>query len=146
MTTIAYRDGVLAADTLATSNDVRDDYGPKIWRVGRLLVGASGSRPLCLRFRDWVANGMGGESPFYGDNKGNGIVIAPDSVVAWSESGSWPVAAPFYSLGSGYQLAMGAMEMGATAEQAVAASIKHDCLSGGEITVLSLAPRLAAAA
>jgi len=48
------------------------------------------------------------------------------------------VRAPFYALGSGYQVAMGAMEFGATAEEAVRAAIKWDTGSGGDVTVLRL--------
>lgn len=141
MTTIAYRDGVLAADTLSTSNGLVDDYGPKIWRLGRLLVGAAGSRALCLKFRGWVASGMGGEGPFDGKDEGNGLVIPPEGpLVCWSYLGCWPVNAPFYALGSGYQIAMGAMQMGATAEQAIQAAAAHDTMTGGEITVLRRGP------
>lgn len=136
MTTVAYRDGVLAADTLSTCNGLIDDYGAKVWRVGKVLVGAAGSRAVCLKFRDWVAGGMEGDSPMADD--ANGIVVSSAAVVCWSEKGPWPVTAPFYSLGSGYQVALGAMEMGATAEQAVSAARKWDLGTGGEITTLKL--------
>lgn len=144
MTTIAYRDGVLAADTLATSNGLRDDYGTKVWRVGKVLVAAAGTRALCLKFREWVAAGMDGESPF-AKGDGNGIVVSDAGIVCWSENGCWPVGQPFYALGSGYQVAMGAMEMGATAEDAVRAAIKWDTSSGGEITALPLKQQESAA-
>lgn len=137
MTTLAYRDGVLAADTLATSNGLRDDFGPKIWRHGDVLIGGAGSRALCLKFRDWVIGGMDGESPFEkGD--GNGIVVSPIGIVCWSENGCWPVRQPFYALGSGYQVAMGAMEMGASAAEAVRVAMKWDCGTGGEVMELRL--------
>lgn len=136
MTTIAYRDGALAADSLSTANGLRDGMGVKVWRVGEALVSACGSRSLCLKFRAWVAGGMEGQSPFEGTEEGNGIVATPARVICFGQHGSWPVDAPFYSLGSGYQIAIGAMEMGATAEQAVSCAIKHDIGSGGEITVL----------
>lgn len=137
MTTIAYRDGVLASDSLTTSNGLRDDYGPKIWRVGKALVGAAGSRALCLKFREWVAAGMEGDNPF-SKGDGNGLLVSEAGVVCWSESGCWPVRQPFYALGSGYQIAMGAMEAGATAREAVSAAIKWDTSSGGEVQVLRL--------
>lgn len=139
MTTIAYRDGVLAADSLSTSNGLRDNVGRKIWRVGRLLVGAAGGRGDCLRFRAWVAEGCIGPNPFVGSEGGNGLVITPEGQVAcWGTAGPWPVTSPFYSLGSGYQIAVGAMEMGASAEEAVRAAIVHDTCSGGPVQTLRL--------
>lgn len=137
MTTIAVRDGVVAADTLLTANGLRDDFGPKVWRVGKVLVAACGSRPTCLRFREWVAAGMRGDSPF-NDEDGNGIVVSHAGIVCWSKKGCWPVRQPFYTLGSGYQVALGALEAGATAEEAVRAAIKWDTGSGGEVMVMSL--------
>jgi hypothetical protein len=137
MTTIAYRDGVLAADSLATSNGLRDDYGSKIWKIGRVLVGACGDRAICLKFREWVANGLEGDSPFQGKEDGNGIVVAPGgNVVCWGNHGPWPVSTPFYSLGSGYQIAIGALEMGATASEAVEIAARHDTSTGGRVAEL----------
>lgn len=82
MTTIAWRDGVLAADTLFTDGGARCDYGPKIFRVGAALVGFCGSRAMGLRFRQWVAEGMRGESPYQGEAVGNGFVATARGVVA----------------------------------------------------------------
>ena len=115
MTTIAYRDGVLAADMLSTSHGARDAFGPKIWRCGGVLIGAAGSRALCLKFRSWVIAGMSGESPWEGKDDGLGIIVSRAGIVCWGHLGPWPVREPFYTLGSGYQFATGAMEMGASA-------------------------------
>lgn len=135
MTTIAYKDGILAGDTLSTCNGLRDDYGTKIWRVGRVLVGAAGSRGECLRFREWVAGGLVGSPPL---TETNGIVVSPASVVCWSEKGCWPVSAPFYAIGTGYELALGAMAHGASADEAVRIAAQFDTRTGGEVTALSL--------
>jgi len=140
LTTIAYRAGVLAADTLHTWNGTRDLYEPKAWRVGDKLVAASGSTSLIMRFREWVAAGMEGESPMHGVEKGgNGLVVTADGVTCFDIHGSWPVREEHYALGSGSDIATGAMAMGATAEEAVRAAIRFDTGSGGEITVLRLA-------
>jgi hypothetical protein len=138
VTTIAYRDGVLAADTLCTANGLRDDYATKIWRHGKVLIGGAGSRALCLKFRDWVVGGMEDDCPIQDNDDANGILVTPVGVVCWSASGPWPVSSPFYALGSGYQVAMGAMQVGATAEQAVEAALRWDTGSGGEVHTLSL--------
>jgi hypothetical protein len=136
LTTIAWRNGYLAADTLWTANGARDDYGPKIERIGTLLVGCSGPVPVGIKFRAWVSGGFNGPSPLDGD--GNGLIVWPHGVVGWCQAGPWPVSAPFYCLGSGSDYATGAMEMGATAEEAVRVAMLHDYCTGGEITVLKL--------
>lgn len=138
MTTIAYRDGVVAADTLSTCNGLRDDYGPKVWRKGRVIMAACGSRATCLQFRIWVSSGMEGPHPFEKDPDGNGLVVSPAGVVCWSEHGPWPVRSPFYALGTGYQVALGAMEHGATAEEAIRAAIRWDTRTGGDVTAYRL--------
>lgn len=139
MTTIAYRSGILAADSLMTCNGLRDDYRQKIFRVGKVLVGGSGSSATCLKFRDWVAAGMQGESPFSGSDGGNGIVVSEAGLVCWGSSGPTPIInSSFYSLGSGYEIALGAMDQGASAEEAVRAAIRWDTRSGGDVTVLHL--------
>jgi hypothetical protein len=97
---------------------------------------ACGSRALCLKFEDWVKAGMVDASPFEGKEDGNGLVVSPDRVVCFGDSGCWPINSEFYALGSGYQIAMGAMEHGATAPEAVRAAIKWDTISGGDVTVL----------
>ena len=135
MTTIAYRDGVLAADSLATCNGMRDGYGAKIWRVGRLLVGGAGSRAECLKFRDWVVAGMKGRPDIA---ETNAIVVSPEHVVCWSEKGCWPVAEPFYAIGSGYEIAIGAMAVGADAERAVHIAAQYDTRTGGDVITLRL--------
>lgn len=138
MTTVAYRDGVLAADTLTTANGNVDGYLPKISRVGRVLVGFAGSIPVGLKFRQWVADGMHGDSPYEGGDTGNGLVVSDAGIVCWSGKGQWPVTTGYYALGSGSDIAMGAMEHGATAEEAVRIAARVNVDTGGEITVLRL--------
>lgn len=80
MTTIAYRDGMLAADSLFTDDNQRDSYGAKVFRIGGLLVGFAGSLALGLRFRDWVRGGLEGASPYRGiggfDTQSGGDIVA----------------------------------------------------------------------
>lgn len=138
MTTIAWDGKTLAADTLATSNGLRDNKTIKIWRHGGALIGACGSQALCERFRTWAIAGMEGKSPFEGADDGNGLVVTQEAVLCFGNNGCWKVSEPFYTLGSGYQLALGALAMGATAKQAVEVAAKYDTSTGGEITALSL--------
>lgn len=137
MTTIAYRNGVMAADSLTTSNGARDGIVRKIDCVHGVLIGAAGSLAACQAFRAWVIAGMQGPDPFRNDDVGNGLLVAPDgTLVVFSVTGPATMQTPFYALGSGYQFAMGAMAYGATAEEAVRVARQFDTQTGGEIITL----------
>lgn len=138
MTTIAYRAGVLAADTLFTDDNQRDSYGAKVFRIGGALVGFAGSMALGLRFRDWVRGGMDGPSPYAGVGGGNGLIVSRTGVLGFCANGAWPVEEPFYTLGTGGPFALGAMAMGADAQEAVAVAMRFDTQSGGDIIALRL--------
>jgi hypothetical protein len=138
LTTIAWDGRTLAADTLTTCNGAFDGYGPKIHIERGVMVGGAGSSAIYERFRDWVRTGMVGDCPLQKD-VGNMFVIPPvGHAVMWCDDGPFRIATEKWALGSGENYALGAMEMGATAEQAVRVAMKHDRHSGGEVTVLSL--------
>ena len=137
MTTIVWDGRTLAADTLATANGLRDNRNVKIWRHGQALVGACGDQAACHKFRQWVIDGMAGNNPFH-DADGNGIVVTKDRALCFGTHGAWVVSEPFYSLGSGYQIALGALAMGATARKAVEIAARYDTMTGGDITELHL--------
>jgi len=64
MTIIAYRDGVLAADTQATQGEShRGASITKIAKRGTVLAAAAGAMPGALRFLDWFRSGMPGDTP-----------------------------------------------------------------------------------
>ncbi|MEX0859632.1 MAG: hypothetical protein WD017_01690 [Cucumibacter sp.] len=140
MTTIAYRSGILAADRLVTSNNTRAGRYRKIVRsAAGHLAGASGELHEVDRFLKWVAAGCEGDPPV-AKGKVNGLLIYPTGrVVEWEGLANLvDVRAPFYATGSGWELALGAMEMGADARRAVEVAIKFDANSGGGIDVLKL--------
>lgn len=139
MTTIAYRDGVLAADTLNTSGTYRDGYVTKIVKKGRILAGASGCGIMTRRFLDWVRAGMPGDAPAMvnGEDKAYGHIFMPDGTRLTLWPNGWATdRQAFWADGSGWEFAKGAMAMGASAEQAIGIAVQHDTKSGGEIVVL----------
>lgn len=139
MTTIAYRDGVMAADSLTTCNGMRVAYVRKVWKCGRLLVGAAGDGALGRKFLQFVKDGIKDDGPFTGKTEGNGVVITPDNkIVCWGTGGASVYDWPYFALGSGEAIATGALEAGATAEEAVAAAIRVDVHSGGPIISVRL--------
>lgn len=140
MTTIAYRDGVLAADTLACWGTNRDGFATKIVKRGPVLAGASGSLSACQAFLDWFRGGLRGDPPAMPDGEASsfGLIITPaDDVLVWGPRGWERTRNPTVAMGSGGEFATGAMTMGATAEEAVRVAMIHDTKTGGNVTVLS---------
>lgn len=146
MTTIAYRDGVLAADSRAYSGD-KTPIGSKT-KIHRLadgsLLGVS-TRDVGgdAVIRAWVEAGC--PAPQSGDlrpSEFDALRIMPTGEVYYACGNlAWtgPLSAEYFAIGSGDQFALGAMAMGATAEEAVQAAIGLDPWSSGPVTILSRA-------
>jgi ATP-dependent HslUV protease subunit HslV len=142
MTTIAYRSGTLAGDT-QVSGDIKT-YSTKVFKLknGSLAAGA-GDFSSIHAFIDWLQRPKSERPDLTHDDDFEALVISEDGVIEWYDQTlrSVPVEQEFYAIGSGAAVAIGAMEMGATAEQAVAAGIKWDTLSGGEVRSVALKAR-----
>jgi ATP-dependent HslUV protease subunit HslV len=137
MTVIAYRDGLLAADSLATAGHLITGRVQKIWRFedGRLLGGAGCAGDL----RSFVAWALGGcEGHWECRDKENGfsaLVVAANGEVAIydAEGREYVVQAEFYARGAGAELAIGAMAMGARADQAVEVACRFSVWCEGPV-------------
>lgn len=143
MTTIAYRNGCLAADTaILNGYNILGDAIVKIASDHGCLAGAAGDAGYCAAFLRWFRNGEQGDPPKAGKEDGNfdsGIIVRPDGSIDRHEIGGWHTIRPrYYALGSGRDHAFGAMFAGADAETAVRAAIEHDPGTAGSITVLHL--------
>lgn len=141
MTVIAYRDGVLAADTLMCMGDSRVAFSGKIARNGAGdLAGAAGDAVYCQLFLAWFSGGERGDAPEAKREQNSLdralICRASHIIEVFEDRGRYSIEASYFAVGSGRPEAMGAMHAGATAEGAVRAAIAHDAWCGGEITVL----------
>lgn len=152
MTTIAYRDGVLAADSLVCGDNTRWGAKTKIVRARcGIMGGASGDASAAAHYLEWVESLEKEPQPEAAPDTTHGVdglLISRDgSVWCWTGGMSLfrmelPEGETFTAIGSGAKLAMGAMAMGASAERAVEIAIKYDIYTGGRITTLALsAPR-----
>lgn len=145
MTTVAYRDGVLAADRRVTG-------GPSIYydicklRRGPCgtLYAMAGATSYALALLDWLMAGQQGPAP-------TNPPETPIEVITISPAGEineWynglrigPILCgpgDFLAWGSGRGGALGAMAMGASARQAVEIAARFDCATGGKTDVLEL--------
>jgi hypothetical protein len=147
MTGIAYRDGVMAADSACYAGDI---YQGDVTKIARsrygALAGAAGDTVLCDEFRrlfaasttdiDW----QDWRPTIVGNARFGAIVVLPNGEIRQLDESGWhPVNAPFYTEGSGSTLMIGAMAAGASAEEAVAIAIRYDAHCGGDVQVERLA-------
>lgn len=139
MTIIVYRDGVMAADTGIFNGDVLSGEMEKIFQLDDgTLYGSAGFMADDEPFHAWVREGV---RPDRLSSDFSGLVIKPDGTVL-EVGGPTPTMfqtrAPFYTLGCGSEIAIGALEFGATAVQAVQAACRRSVFCREPITVLSL--------
>lgn len=148
MTTIAFRDGVMAADSQMTSNG---NYYATVEKIKRLSCGGlyacSGDADSRELFNLIDTRTLLGQMPSVPELlelelDANAIVILPNGkayeVCVKHESDrkraeALEMNAPFLATGSGWELAMGAMAMGASAKEAVKIACQFDVHSGGPI-------------
>ena len=140
MTTICYRDGVLAADSLVTlgSTKVHGSY-QKIRRIGEYLVGTAGAVADCQAFVVWLKACDSTQPPPKGEY--GALVVGPQGRVREIENGSvlpCPRGAKFFALGSGGPYALAAMYAGATATEAVKIAAKIDTSTGLPVKTLKI--------
>lgn len=142
MTTIAYRNGILAADTqMATSGSVNGSVIKIARREDGALVGAAGYATYAYAFMQWFLSGEQGDPPkadHSDNNLDRGVIFGSDGYFrVYEVEGMFVATAPYYAFGGGMDFALGAMHAGAGAKQAIEAAIAHDPNTGGDITVLS---------
>ena len=147
MTTIAYRDGLIAADTRGTD----ENYHPGIYRCEKLfkvnedIIGTAGDDTTSMIFVDWYGAKKLGRRPkppsrlIEGEADFCCIVLTNDGLF-WYDKWCRPnkIADEFYAIGSGAPYAMGAMAHGATAEEAVRTAMRWDPNTGGDIQTMKL--------
>lgn len=139
MTTIAYKAGTIASDSVQTFNSMRIGTMPKIARRSDgTLVGAAGNASYVTTLIKWAKSPSKSKPPLPPNDGGTGLVISPKGKITLiDDDGFTECETDYIAIGSGGEIALGAMAFGATAKEAVEISIKHDCHSGGEAITLS---------
>ncbi len=138
MTTIAYKDGILAVDSAVTC-DGRWEGNCKKWlKCDGAVAALSGQATVlgCLR--------IGVDRDGYPDfdmsklHESELLLVSRAGIFCVTKVGFLKIEAPFAAVGSGAAIAYGAMEAGATAEKAVEIACKYDNATRGPITALTL--------
>lgn len=141
MTTVAYRNGALAGDTaISNAYSILPNAIHKVWAHHGSLASAAGSASFHGNFGRWFQSGEVGAPPLATKNADRydvGMIVRPGGNIFLHEEEGWFEIHPeYYAIGSGREHAYGAFFMGATAEQAVAAAIKHDPDTAGDVDVV----------
>lgn len=141
MTTIAYRNGVLAADTgMTVGNTVVGNTVKIVRRDDGCMAGAAGFAGYAGSFLRWFMAGQIGDPPEAKSEDNvldRGVIFRPDgAMLVFEPEGMFEMTAPYYAFGCGRCEALGAMFAGADAEAAVRAAIAHDAHTSGDVTVL----------
>lgn len=143
MTTLAYRDRVLAADgRMMVAGWVMPVAVAKLRRLGDgRLAGFTGDCCEFLPFLAWLERG--GVRPDLGEAARIVVVGSDGGLTVHEGGGSFELAEPFMAWGSGAPAALAAMHAGADARRAVEIATLLDPDSGGPVSALQLDPMTA---
>jgi ATP-dependent HslUV protease subunit HslV len=118
----------------------------KLYRVGGSLFGGAGNSSDCTAFRRWKEDGADKPSKF--DDDVSILEIPQDGrVFIWDKAlVPYEIRAPFFAVGSGAEIALGAMAAGASAERAVEIACEFASGSLGPVETIMAHSALAVAA
>ena len=130
MTTIAWDGKTLAVDSRMTGgNVVRSERVQKLWKINDFWIAGCGDYQDVLLAVAWFRGGMpSADKPKFND-PGGLVILMQKGRSVWRYEGNlvgWNVAAQFVAAGSGFEIALGALAMGATAAEAVKIAARFD--------------------
>lgn len=134
MTTIAYRNGIMAADSGCFNGGLYEGQVDKISILPDIgVLGCCGEYGAILKVVEWLtAGGKPNERPRLSrSSEFAGLLVKQDGGVVHYQLGLRPLrmAAEFHAIGSGRHIAIGAMAAGASAEDAVRIACHYDQMS-----------------
>lgn len=138
MTIIVCDRNVMAADTLMATDGIID-IRPKLFRgPDDSILGIAGTLVHALAIVDFIC----GRIDAAPDDISEGHVLQLRRDGIWYYEGTcraFRLEAPFYATGHGAPIALGAMHMGASPEEAAKIAVKVDMYCGGKIQTMALA-------
>lgn len=145
MTTIAVRDGVMAADTLGSIAGKRTRAN-KLFRCDNgHIIGIDGYWMDGKLFVEWYNAGANRDEPpkwrTQGDDRVEftALALTPDGVYWWSyELVPDEMFGEFWAIGSGSESAIAAMYCGLGSEAALSIAIQVDKSTGGDVETMEL--------
>lgn len=129
----------MATDSRATAEDGRIHHCDKLYRFGPLIVGVSGSQAGCMSFVRYFRS-RAQDQDDYDFEGASALVLCPKrGILIFDDCGEPdPVHEPFYAIGAGGPVALGAMHMGASAVEAVEAACRWSVTCGLPVVSMSM--------
>lgn len=143
MTTIAYKNGILAADSQETHGEM-PVFSRKLYRHANGWIATAGDSIPSLAMVAWWQDGhKESDRPDYPDDasficmiwESGGLYVIDRDCIALRILLEDPA---YFAIGTGADLAMGAMAAGATAERAVSIACKLDINTGLPVTKVNV--------
>jgi len=143
MTTIAYKDGILAADSRVMSNGwIAHDLAEKVFLRENVFFAVSGD---AVEGKAAIEAILKGEKYIPQDNNVSFTVMAVNpcgDIKVWCNGETHTegelIPLKYWAIGSGRIAAMAAMEVGADAVRAVDIAKKYDPNTGGHVKVYAI--------
>lgn len=141
MSVVAYRDGILASDSRTSiGSNMMTDNAKKVIKVTvkdtQILAGIVGESGHCYQLQEWVRKTGADFDNVPSGNKAAALVVKragkTTKMFYLDEGLFFPVNEPYMAVGSGLEYAQGALHVGASAVDAVSASIKYVATCGGK--------------
>ncbi len=145
MTSIAYRDGIMAADSTVWRGQgatIKMITRPKILRLPTGLFACCGDSQEIEVWREFLGNTISKPDPFEKDTGFSCLWAKPDGTVlqCWWKLVWVKITSPFVAIGASENFMYGALHAGASAEQAVQLAIDHTDGAGGKVQVERVKP------
>lgn len=143
MTVIAYRDGVMAGDGRVTDKAfiIRDDDRKVFKLKDGSLLGVAGDTVGCTIIKSMLEATIKEKKkslPNIPVKNAEALLVDPKGDIWWFNRGWEKQPDPYAASGSGWQVAMTAMDFGADAVTAAKAACRRTITCGGKITVVKL--------
>lgn len=137
MTTVICTKQGMAADKRISGSPVFKST--KIHQIRGSLIGIAGNVEQALRFIEWRRTPE--QKPQFEASVGfEALELTADRRLVWwgAEMVGIEIEDDYYAIGSGAQLALGALAMGATLRQAIKIAAKWDVATGTDIQLVTL--------
>jgi len=143
MTTIAYKDGFLAADSQCNNGNFKVNYLEKIEENEDFVWASAGTVSSCYQFSLFIQSKPFKEEIFKDERHAGFCCLYYDKKkkeLFYIDNDLTPekLNVEFYAIGSGAYIAYGAMLAGKNAKEAVEIAAKMDNFTGGEIKEIKL--------
>jgi ATP-dependent protease HslVU (ClpYQ) peptidase subunit len=142
MTTVVYRDGIMASDTQLSRGNLKNRFKKTFKFKDGSLFGISGELISCMRIKDWFASDMKGEPPQFADDNAAECMLVNKHGLFLIDGELYPIEMEdgFLAIGSGAPYALSAMSCGKTALEALEIASEWDAGTSAPFNVMRYEP------